>query len=131
MLGISLLAIGLFACGGGDAEQSGEENGEEAGNDEEVAIDDETIDIDDEAIDAAIDAENIPNVIATVNGEDINKDIYVDTLQQQMEMLPMQGISLDSEEAEDFIPMLKEQLLEQIINEEVLKQAAIEEGLAV
>lgn len=114
-IGIGIVAIGLTACGGdGDVE-----NEEEIGEESEVNTD-EMVNFDD-----------VPDIIATVNGEDIDKELYVATIKQQVEMLPAQGIGLESEEAQNFVTMLKEQLLEQLINEEVLVQAAAKEGIEV
>jgi peptidyl-prolyl cis-trans isomerase SurA len=120
-LGIFVLAIGLAACGGNETETEQEETTGEA--EESVAADQD--------INAVIDIESIPDVIATVNGEDIEKEVYVGYLQQQASNLVMQGFDLESEEGKSYLEMIEDSLLQQMINETLIVQAANKEAIEV
>ncbi len=119
-LGIFVLAIGLAACGGEETEQ---EETVATPEEESVAVDQD--------INSIIDTESIPEIIATVNGEDIEKEIYVANLQQQASSLAMQGFDLDSEEGRSYLEMIEESILQQIINEKLIVQAANAEDIEV
>ncbi|ARK30813.1 SurA N-terminal domain-containing protein [Halalkalibacter krulwichiae] len=119
VVSIIALAFGLAACGGDDSDQTEETVAPEEG----VATEQD--------IEAILDTENIPDVIATVNGEDINKDIYVANLEQQASQLAMQGFDLESEEGASYLQMVEDSLIQQIINERLIIQAANEEDIQV
>ncbi|NEU29198.1 hypothetical protein GN156_00170 [bacterium LRH843] len=103
LFGIIMLALGLTACG--DKEEAAEA--------------------------PAIDTESIPAIVATVNGEEIIKEHYVAMLEQQAGMLPLQGIDPGSDEANSYMEMVKEELINQMINERLLIQAANNEGIEI
>ncbi|WP_332694650.1 SurA N-terminal domain-containing protein [Halalkalibacter lacteus] len=115
-IGVCTLAFGLVACGGDDKAE------------EEVAAPEESENVEQE-MGPDIDTESIPDVIATVNGEDINKEIYVGNLEQGAMQLQMQGIDIESEEGLAELEVMKEQLLDRIINSTLITQAANEEGV--
>ncbi|MCM3760719.1 SurA N-terminal domain-containing protein [Alkalihalobacillus oceani] len=125
IFGTGLLALSLAACGG-DSEQQADTPEEDVAETDQQAPENEEAAQDPQSV---LDTENIPDVIATVNGEDINKDIYVASLEQQANLLLAQGIELESEEAAGYLEMLEEQLLQQIINERMIIQAADNEGI--
>ncbi len=118
--GILALAIGLAACGGDEPEQE-----------EAVATPEEEPVTEEQDMGSIIDTENIPDIIATVNGEDIEKGIYVSYLQQQASQMMMQGIDLESEEGKGYLEMIKESTIQQLVNERLIVQAANEENLKV
>lgn len=122
MIGVGVLALGLAACGN-EADQ--EDPNQETPTEEQAPEGEET----DQTPEAAIDMESIPDVIATVNGEDIQKDHYVALLEQQTSMLQAQGMDLQSEEAANYINMIQDQVLQQLVNERVIIQAATDEGI--
>ncbi len=128
MIGVGVLALGLAACSDDtgqeepnqeepapteDQEQAEQPEGEETGQD----------------LDAVLDIENIPDAVATVNGEDINKDIYVASLEQHTFALQANGMDLGSEEAASYLEMIKEQIIQQLVNERLIIQAANDEGI--
>ncbi|GAE24449.1 hypothetical protein JCM9140_378 [Halalkalibacter wakoensis JCM 9140] len=115
--GIMALAVGLAACGG--EEEATEEQPAEEG----VEVDQQ------QEMESFIDTGDIPDVIATVNGEDIDKEIYVGTLEQEAMQLAMQGIDIDSEEGAAYLEQVKDQVLDRIINSTLITHAALEEGI--
>ncbi len=117
--GILALAFGLAACGGDETEQE-----------EAVAAPEESAPAEQD-LNSIIDTENIPDVIATVNGEDIEKEVYVSYLQQQATQMMMQGIDLNSEEGRSYLEMIEESTLQQLVNEKLIVQAANEANLEV
>ncbi|MFC0471827.1 SurA N-terminal domain-containing protein [Halalkalibacter kiskunsagensis] len=117
-IGVCTLAFGLAACGGDDTDTTEEEGA--APEESETAEQD---------LGSAIDTESIPDVIATVNGEDINKEVYVGNLEQGAMQLTMQGIDIESEEGLAELELMKDQLLDRIINSTLISQAANEEGV--
>jgi peptidyl-prolyl cis-trans isomerase SurA len=120
-IGVCALAFGLAACNGDDTS-------EEEGAAPEEAAPEQAEDVEQD-VSSAIDTESIPDVIATVNGEDINKEIFVGNLEQGAMQLSMQGIDIESEEGLAELEIMKEQLLDRIINSTLITQAANEEGV--
>jgi peptidyl-prolyl cis-trans isomerase SurA len=119
-LGVCALALGLAACGGD----------EETTQEEPVATEQpDGLDQHEQETESMIDTEDIPDVVATVNGEDIEKEIYVTTIEQQAMQIAMQGIDLESEEGIEFVEELKDQVLDQMINSMLIVDAASKEGL--
>ncbi|MDT8860592.1 SurA N-terminal domain-containing protein [Alkalihalobacillus sp. MEB130] len=120
--GICALAFGLAACGGE----------EEATQEDPVATDEtEAVEPGEEEMGSFIDTSDIPEVIATVNGEDIDKEVYVATIEQEAMQLAMQGIDIDSEEGAVYLEQVKDQVLDRIINSTLIANAANEEGIEV
>ncbi|MDQ0256944.1 peptidyl-prolyl cis-trans isomerase SurA [Evansella vedderi] len=124
IVGLSLAAmLVLAACGGNedaDIENTGEEIEDPA---VEVAAEEEP------SGDTPFDPEDYPEVIATVNGEDIQREMFLTHLEQQASMLASQGISLQDEEGAEFLEMLEMQLVEQLVNEQILVQSATDAGI--
>lgn len=119
MFAASILAITLVACGGDEQpEQSEEVEGEEAAGEETEVAQESTYNTDD-----------IPEVIATVNGEEIDNELYIAYLQQEVQSLTMQGVDLESEEATSFIEGTKKQLLDYMVDERIILQEAEKEGI--
>ncbi|MCL7747407.1 SurA N-terminal domain-containing protein [Halalkalibacter alkaliphilus] len=116
-IGICALAFGLAACGGD----------EEAAPEEPVASE-EPVEGEQE-MDSFIDTSDIPDVIAIVNGEEVDREIYVSTLEQEAMQLAMQGIDVDSEEGAAYLDQVKDQVLDRIINSILVTHAANEEGI--
>ncbi|WP_332695084.1 SurA N-terminal domain-containing protein [Halalkalibacter lacteus] len=120
--GVCALAFGLAACGG-----------EETPTQEEPVASEETEGVDhpEQEMGSMIDTEDIPDVVATVNGEDIEKGMYVTTVEQQAMQAAMQGLDLESEEGKEYVEELKDQVLDQFINSMLIDDAASNEGLEV
>jgi peptidyl-prolyl cis-trans isomerase SurA len=118
IVGVFALSIGLMACNGQEQENAetnidGEANGEIP------------------SIEEIIDINNLPDPVATVNGESIDKETYVMVLEQQIMTMAQYGISLEGEEGEQMISLIEEQTIEQLINEQLLQQAATEKEIEV
>jgi peptidyl-prolyl cis-trans isomerase SurA len=116
-IGICALAFGLAACGGD----------EEAAPEEPVASEEPAEG--EQEMDSFIDTSDIPDVIAIVNGEEVDREIYVSTLEQEAMQLAMQGIDVDSEEGAAYLDQVKDQVLDRIINSILVTHAANEEGI--
>jgi peptidyl-prolyl cis-trans isomerase SurA len=124
--GVCALAFGLVACGGEEDTTQEEEPTQE----EPVAAEDpEGVDHPEQEMGSMVETEDIPDVVATVNGEDIEKEMYVTTIEQQAMQVAMQGIDLESEEGIEYVEELKDQVLDQIINSMLIADAASDEGL--
>lgn len=118
IVGVFALSIGLMACNGQEQENAetnidGEANGEIP------------------SIEEIIDINNLPDPVATVNAESIDKETYVMVLEQQIMTMAQYGISLEGEEGEQMISLIEEQTIEQLINEQLLQQAATEKEIEV
>jgi peptidyl-prolyl cis-trans isomerase SurA len=126
--GVCALAFGLAACGG--EEETTQEV--DPTQEEPVASEEpEGIEHPEQEMGSMIDTEDIPDVVATVNGEDIEKEMYVTTIEQQAMQVAMQGIDLESAEGVEYVEGLKDQVLDQIINSMLIADAASNEGLEV
>lgn len=125
VIGVGILALGLAACGNEESQENPDQEAPAPTEEQEQPEGEEAMQ--DPA--AVIDMDSIPDVVATVNGEEINKDVYVASLEQQTSFLAAQGIDLESEEAAGYIEMIQEQLIQQIVNERVIIQAASDEGI--
>ena len=109
-LAATFITISLASCGKNDEEH------QQAVEFEEVSLSE------------FIDESSIPEVIATVNGEPIKKDIFVSSLEN---MINARGIKADDENAIKLINEMKEELIDRIIDERLLTQAADEKGIIV
>jgi peptidyl-prolyl cis-trans isomerase SurA len=113
------LAITLVACGDNEeteveTEQPTEETTDEAAEHPETEAPSEL----------SLDTEDIPDVVATVNGEDINKDDYVNALESQAMMYSQFGIDFNDEEGQAMLEELKTVILDGLIDDRLLIQAA-------
>ncbi|MDV2683903.1 SurA N-terminal domain-containing protein [Alkalihalophilus lindianensis] len=113
------LAITLAACGDNEeteveTEQPTEETTDEAAEHPET----------EEPSELSLDTEDIPEVVATVNGEDINKDDYVNALESQAMMYSQFGIDFSDEEGQAMLEELKTVILDGLIDDRLLIQAA-------
>lgn len=110
------LALTLFACGGDDVNEEVEMDADknETGQSFELGINDE----------------DIPEVIGTVNGQELDRELYLALLQQQANDLLVQGVDLESEEAKQYMDQAKQAYLEQLVDEALIIQAAEEEGIS-
>jgi peptidyl-prolyl cis-trans isomerase SurA len=113
------LAITLAACGDNEeteveTEQPTEETTDEAAEHPETEAPSEL----------SLDTEDIPDVVATVNGEDINKDDYVNALESQAMMYSQFGIDFNDEEGQAMLEELKTVILDGLIDDRLLIQAA-------
>lgn len=122
LVGVSLAAmLVLAACGGdGEPEAGPDENGDSV----EVATGDEP------AGESIIDSDKYPEVIATINGEDVDREEFLMALEYQASMLMSQGIDINGEEGAEYLEMIEMQLVEQLVNEQIILQSAAEQGVA-
>ncbi|WP_035343987.1 SurA N-terminal domain-containing protein [Alkalihalobacillus hemicellulosilyticus] len=111
------LALILVACGGDEEpEQVDGDVNEDSG---EIEQD----------IDLGFNEEDIPEVIATVNGQELDRDLYIALLQQEANNLLMQGVDMSTEEAQNYMNDAKRENLEHLVNEELIIQVAEERGI--
>jgi peptidyl-prolyl cis-trans isomerase SurA len=125
-LSLSLLVLLIAACGS-DEDNSAEDNNDESETQEESA------DGDGQAPDAGTeqaempepDLEDIPDVVAEINGEEISKDefetTYVGQFQQAMMQAQMTGQEVDQDQ-------LKQQTAEALIGQTLIIQEAENQG---
>lgn len=72
--------------------------------------------------------ENVPEVVATVNGEEISREDYLALYQQMEQTYAMQGANVTDPQ---FKNQLQTQVVDQLIASFLLKEAAAEEGVVV
>jgi peptidyl-prolyl cis-trans isomerase C len=70
------------------------------------------------------------NVVATVNGERITGQQLDEQITAAKEYYKQQGMDLEGEDAAPMVEMLKSQLLESMINQELMFQEAQKQGIA-
>lgn len=70
------------------------------------------------------------DAVALVNGEPITRDELDSQMDEMKEFYEMQGIDLDSEEGEEMRAEMEEQLLEDLISQQLVLQAAEAGGFA-
>lgn len=75
--------------------------------------------------------EESQEVVATVNGEEITREELEVMLEQQKQQYQMQGMDLDSEEMSDMREQLERQILDSLIANLLMAQAAEEKGISV
>ncbi|MBU8907457.1 SurA N-terminal domain-containing protein [Desertibacillus haloalkaliphilus] len=114
-----LLAVALTACGGNEApEETDAPANEEVEQTDEQASD--------------LNTEDLPETIATVNGEDITNEIYQAQIQQFMMVYQMQGLDLEAQDEDgQMTQMIHQQALDSLIADRLLVQAANEQGIEV
>ncbi|WYP24845.1 SurA N-terminal domain-containing protein [Alkalihalobacillus sp. FSL W8-0930] len=119
ILGISAfaLAVGLAACSGETDENAESQNEQNESQTEEPTI-------------AETNFEDIPDVVATINGVDLLKDDFVVEYNQAKEEQLMMGGQVDpsSTEVDD---QLKDQSVNFLVDSELLMQASNEEDVEV
>lgn len=121
LVGVSLAAMLVLAACGGDGEQGAEPN--ENGDAVEVVTGDEPVG------ESIIDSDSYPEVIATINGEDVDREEFLMALEYQASMLMSQGIDIQGEEGAQYLEMIEMQLVEQMVNEQIILQSAAEQGV--
>lgn len=70
------------------------------------------------------------DAVAIVNGQAISKDELERQLDQIKEAMAQQGLDLDSDEAAETLEQYETMIVEQLINQELLLQAATEAGFS-
>lgn len=76
-------------------------------------------------------AKPISSHVAMVNGQPISKADYQNRLSQFQRALIEQGLDPESEEGKARLEGVRRQVLEQMINEVLIEQAVVEEGIAI
>ncbi|MDV2885110.1 SurA N-terminal domain-containing protein [Alkalihalophilus pseudofirmus] len=110
------LAVTLAACG--DNEETEVETDET--ETEETAEHPET----EAPSEFSLDTEDIPEVVATVNGEDIERDDYVRAVESQAMMYTQFGIDFNDEEGQAMLEEVKDGVLQGLIEDRLLIQAS-------
>ncbi len=85
-------------------------------------------------IDVALSLITIPDqeAVAEVNGEEISTEVYEEELRRALASVTTSyGVDWNDPENQALIPMLQEQVLDQLIQRELLYQLAEQEGVAV
>lgn len=113
-VGILTFALVLSACNGDQTEQGSEESRE--GSEVEQGVN--------ESIEKNY--EDVPDPVANVNGEDIQKEDYIMTIES---IIAREGIDIESEEAAQFLPMIKQQAVQSLVNERLILRAAEDDGI--
>ncbi|QYJ05634.1 SurA N-terminal domain-containing protein [Nocardioides panacisoli] len=72
------------------------------------------------------DLDGVPDVVAEVNGEEISKDEFVPAYEQQFQQMAAQSQMTGQQPDQD---ELKKQVADQLVNTELLEQAAAERGI--
>ncbi|TSB45148.1 SurA N-terminal domain-containing protein [Alkalicoccobacillus porphyridii] len=123
-IGISAfaLAVGLTACAGDSEEQAdtNEQPQEQEGAEQDPAGD----------MAAETNYDEIPDVVATVNGVDVTKDEFIAQYEQSMQNQMMMGGEANPESTE-VDEMIKEDSIDMLVSTELLIQASNEEGIEV
>jgi peptidyl-prolyl cis-trans isomerase SurA len=119
-------ALGLTACSGGQDDPSAASDG---GGQEAPAASDGG---GDQAAGAQqvpeADVSDVPDVVATVNDEEITKDEFVQTYESQFQQMTMQQQQTGTGEELDQ-DALKTQVAEQLVDNELLRQGAEDAGI--
>jgi len=68
------------------------------------------------------------DVAATVNGVDIKLEVFQDTVEQMKVSYGQQGFDFEGEEGEEVLEQIKQQAINNLIQQEVLLQEAKQEG---
>lgn len=118
---VAIVVFGTAACGGATDDETGgndgdggsEEASEEGGEQENAA--------------PAPDLEDIPDVVAEVNGEEILKDEFVSAYEAQFQQMVMLSQQSGEEVDQD---QLKEQTAKSLVDNEILVQEADNRGLS-
>ncbi|QNO14680.1 SurA N-terminal domain-containing protein [Alkalicella caledoniensis] len=76
-------------------------------------------------------SKKIPDVVATVNGVDIDKEMFENTVSRVREEYEWQGYDFEGEEGKELLEQLWEMVIKSLIEQEALFQQAVEEGYAV
>lgn len=92
-----------------------------------VVTDEQQIDFGLNTAPTAIPLEEVPEVVATVNGVEIPKTVFVTNIEQLRAMLAQQGQDPSNP---SIAGQIQAQALEQVVNNELLLQAAIASGAA-
>jgi peptidyl-prolyl cis-trans isomerase SurA len=116
-LGMIFLVLFMAACNG-DEEDSAEDSDDEGSEEQEQPADSEDPMAD-------IDVEDVPDVVAEVNGDEITKDEFVNTYigqyQQAMMQSQMSGEEVDQDQ-------LKEEVANALIGQQLVIQEAENQG---
>ncbi|GAB3789871.1 SurA N-terminal domain-containing protein [Virgibacillus kimchii] len=117
-LGLILLVIFMAACNG-DEEDTAEDSNEGEEQEQEQEATDDPMGLDD------LDVDDVPEVIAEVNGDEISRDefmnTYVGQYQQAMMQSQMTGEEVDQEQ-------LKQEVADALIGQQLVIQEAERQG---
>ncbi|WP_042360380.1 SurA N-terminal domain-containing protein [Geomicrobium sp. JCM 19055] len=111
-----MLSVGLVACGDEEQEQN-EEADVENGEEQQASPEDEM---------PNPDFSELPEVVAEVNGTEISRDLFEDQYMFQMQQMMMFGMPMEGDELD---PELSENIVQGLVGQELLEQAAEAEGV--
>ncbi len=120
--------FGLAACGGGDTGGSAEADGSQgasAGASQPASEGAQAAPEDAQPSMPEPDVENVPDVVATVNGEEITGEEFTAAYQAQFQQMAMQSQMSGQEMNQD---EMKKQLAESLVGTELLVQDAADQG---
>ena len=118
----------LTACGGEDADNNGNDNGENAeGNGDAVEEQEPEV-----AKEIDLDSFEENDVFVRVNGEEILFTEFEDEFERSKNMVAQQyGIDLDSEQGAAMLPQIQQQAIQSLISQNVMLQEAKDQGIEV
>ncbi|KGA97253.1 hypothetical protein AJ85_10660 [Alkalihalobacillus alcalophilus ATCC 27647 = CGMCC 1.3604] len=106
----------LVACNSGNEEEANDSTGEEQGQMPQVELD----------------IEDYPEIIATVNGEDILREEYVPFLENQAGMIvAFMGVDIETEEGQEELRNLEGIVVELFVNDKLIEQEIAAENFEV
>lgn len=128
-IGISAfaLAVGLAACSGDGEDQSAAEDQQQT---EEQQAGEEQAAGEQQPEPAQTNFDNIPDIVATINGEDVSKDDFIASYEQSKQSQMMMGGEVDPESTE-VDETIKDQSIDMLVSNELLIQASNNEGIEV
>jgi hypothetical protein len=115
---LALLLVGASACGGADGDGDDASGGAEAKQEQQEQADPSA---------PEADLEGIPDVVAEVNGEEIDKEEFVQAYEPQFQQAAMQAQTSGQEVDQD---QLKQQVADSLVSTELLVQEAAERDIS-
>lgn len=113
---LAVVLVGVSACGGGNGGDEGEASDESAASQEQA----------EGATDA--DVEDVPEVVAEVNGEEIDRDEFLQAYELQLQQASAQAQASGQEVDQ---AQLKEQVAQSLVSTELLVQEADQRDITV
>lgn len=116
---LAVVLVGVSACGGGNGSDEGEASDPAASQEQAEGQAEGSPDAD---------VEDVPEVVAEVNGEEIDRDEFVEAYELQLRQAATQAQASGQEVDQD---QLKEQVAESLVSTELLVQEADQRDITV
>lgn len=113
---LAVVLVGVSACGGGNGGDEGEASAESPASQEQAKGSTEA------------DAEDVPEVVAEVNGEEIDRDEFLQAYELQLQQAATQAQASGQEVDQN---QLKEQVAQSLVSTELLVQEADQRDITV